>query len=111
MAKIICPNKQYTGVSASVAFANGVGQTNDPRLIEWFKSRGYAVEDAADIPLDEMSVEQLKAYAKDKGIDIGKTTSYNAILKRIKEAEKAEPNAEQSGEADDPPSSGEESEE
>lgn len=110
MAKIICPNKQYTGVSASVAFANGVGETNDPRLIEWFKSRGYTVEDAADIPLDEMSVEQLKAYAKDKGIDIGKTTSQNGILKKIKDSEKADPNADLS-ETDDPPASGEESEE
>lgn len=45
MAKIIAPNNQYTGVSASVPFVHGVGQTEDKRLIEWFKSHGYTVED------------------------------------------------------------------
>ena len=44
MSKIICPNKQYSGVSASVTFVNGVGETNNPRLIAWFKERGYTVE-------------------------------------------------------------------
>lgn len=43
MAKIIAPNKKYTGISASVNFVNGVGETNDPRLIAWFKSKGYEV--------------------------------------------------------------------
>ena len=46
MAKIIAPNKQYTGVSASVSFVKGVGETEDPRLIAWFQERGYKVEDA-----------------------------------------------------------------
>lgn len=44
MARITAPNTQYTGVSASVPFAGGVGETDDPRLIEWFRSHGYAVE-------------------------------------------------------------------
>lgn len=43
MAKIIAPNKKYNGISASVNFVNGVGETNDPRLIAWFKSKGYEV--------------------------------------------------------------------
>lgn len=43
MAKIIAPNKNYTGISASVNFVNGVGETDDPRLIAWFKSKGYEV--------------------------------------------------------------------
>jgi hypothetical protein len=46
MAKIICPNKQYSGVSASVSFLNGVGETADERLISWFRAHGYDVEDA-----------------------------------------------------------------
>lgn len=36
--KICSPNKEYTGVSASVPFCNGMGETDDPYLIEWFKS-------------------------------------------------------------------------
>lgn len=43
MAKIYAPNPQYSGVSASVKFVNRVGETDDPRLIAWFKSKGYEV--------------------------------------------------------------------
>lgn len=45
MAKIYAPNPRYSGISASVKFVNGVGETDDPRLIKWFKSKGYKVED------------------------------------------------------------------
>ena len=43
--KVHAPNKNYTGVSASVAFCNGVGETEDPYLLEWFKSHGYELEE------------------------------------------------------------------
>lgn len=43
MAKIYAPNRQYTGLSASVMFVNGVGETSDPHLIKWFRERGYKV--------------------------------------------------------------------
>lgn len=41
--KIYSPNKDYTGISASVPFAGGVGETEDPHLIQWFKAHGYKV--------------------------------------------------------------------
>lgn len=41
---VYAPNKQYTGMSASVSFCNGVGETDDPHLINWFCSHGYEVE-------------------------------------------------------------------
>lgn len=44
MAKIYAPNKQYSGVSASVPFVNGVGETENKSLIDWFKEHGYSVE-------------------------------------------------------------------
>lgn len=44
MAKVIAPNKEYTGLSAGVAFANGVGETDNPHLLQWFESKGYEVE-------------------------------------------------------------------
>lgn len=44
MARIIAPNRQYTGISASVEFKEGVGETSDPHLISWFKAHGYTVE-------------------------------------------------------------------
>lgn len=51
MAQIIAPNKDYTGVSASVPFVKGVGETSDAYLIEWFKEHGYTViaDEAAEV--------------------------------------------------------------
>lgn len=45
--KIYAPVKDANGVYASVRFVNGVGETDNPRLIEWFKLHGYKV------PLEE----------------------------------------------------------
>ncbi len=44
MAIIEAPNKGYTGVSAGVAFCNGVGRTDNKHLIQWFKDHGYTVK-------------------------------------------------------------------
>ncbi len=44
MAKVFAPYKKYSGISAGVTFKDGVGETSDPHLLEWFKSRGYRVE-------------------------------------------------------------------
>lgn len=43
MAKIFAPNKQYTGLSASIGFVNGVGETEDKDLLKWFKDHGYDI--------------------------------------------------------------------
>lgn len=68
MAKILSPNKNYSGVSASVKFTQGVGFTEDPRLISWFKSKCYMViEDKEKDPeqvklnLDETLEETIEA--------------------------------------------------
>ena len=45
MAKIIAPNEEYNGVSATVQFKNGIGETDDEHLIAWFKANGYKVEE------------------------------------------------------------------
>lgn len=45
MAVIHAPNESYTGTSASVAFCNGKGSTNNPHLIQWFREHGYQVEE------------------------------------------------------------------
>lgn len=39
--KIYAPNNNANGVYASVMFVNGVGETNNPHLIEWFVEHGY----------------------------------------------------------------------
>lgn len=45
--------------------------------------------------LEDMSVEDLKAYAADHGIDIGKSSSQDGILKKIKDFETIDPEAEE----------------
>lgn len=44
MAKVYAPLKDYNGISASVTFVNGVGETDNENLLEWFEERGYTVE-------------------------------------------------------------------
>lgn len=92
MAKILAPNKQYTGVSASVPFANGIGETDKPELIDWFKKHGYQVieEEKKDKTLEEMSIEELVDYANKNNIDIGKATSQAGIIDKIKASEDGE---------------------
>lgn len=43
--KIFTKVPDFTGIRASVMFVNGQGNTDDPRLIEWFKNNGYTVAD------------------------------------------------------------------
>lgn len=59
MAKILCPNKQYSGVSASVTFVNGVGETDNQQLIDWFKNHGYTVEECSE-PENKLDEETKK---------------------------------------------------
>ena len=49
--KIYAPVKTATGVWCSVHFRNGVGETDNPRLIEWFKSHGYKVEESKRVEI------------------------------------------------------------
>jgi hypothetical protein len=48
--KVYAPNKQYTGMSASVSFCNGLGETSNPHLLSWFRSHGYEVEALSEEP-------------------------------------------------------------
>lgn len=54
--------------------------------LEKLKASGL-ISDTAD-SLSEMSVEELKAYAEENGIDIGNATSQSGIIKKIRESEK-----------------------
>ena len=42
--KIYAPVKDFNGWRNNIRFINGVGETDNPQLIEWFKSKGYTVE-------------------------------------------------------------------
>lgn len=58
MATVYAPNKQYSGLSAGVMFVNGVGETDNASLIEWFIRKGYAVDGAPAIPVIETANEE-----------------------------------------------------
>lgn len=96
MAKIYAPNKRYTGVTAGVSFIDGVGETDEKWLIQWFKNKGYEiieekpeinteigegfildVDQAQDLAieedeirtLDNLKVDELREMAKERNIE------------------------------------------
>lgn len=100
--KIYAPVKNATGVWCSIHFVNGVGETDKPHLIEWFKNHGYHVEKCdisneihvekrdiseeiltevvESVDLDSMTPNQLREWMKANG--------YGSQIKNIKDKEK-----------------------
>jgi len=70
MAKIYC-NKEFNGISASVNFLNGVGESNLPHLIDWFIENGYTVVEDKREPsvYDSMAYKELTEMAKEHGFN------------------------------------------
>ena len=71
MAKLYCSNKQYNGISAGVNFVNGVGDSNVPHLLAWFKENGYTIiEDPREPGIyDSMNYKELIELAKQRGFN------------------------------------------
>ena len=61
--KIYAPVKDFNGVHASVRFVNGVGETDKPHLIEWFRSHGYTIE------MSQNSVEKCDEMSQNSEVD------------------------------------------
>ena len=57
--KIYAPVKDANGIYASVLFVNGVGETNNPALIEWFRKQGYRTENQAAFKQTEIISEKI----------------------------------------------------
>jgi len=68
-------------------FIDGEITTDNERTVEIMNGLGHVGEETAS-PFDNMSIEELKAYAEVNGIDIGQSTSQKGILKKIVEATK-----------------------
>lgn len=70
MAKIYC-NKGFNGMSASVEFVDGVGETKVSHLIDWFKESGYTVVEEKREPsvYDSMNYKELTEVAKERGFN------------------------------------------
>lgn len=69
MAIIKAPNEEYTGVSASVAFCNGEGRTDNKNLIRWFKGHGYTVKEEAPDPAETEGEKKGKGRTKNTKAD------------------------------------------
>lgn len=86
MAKIIAPNEKYNDRIANVQFTNGVGETTDSSLIEWFREKGYTIEgEEKKINYNKMNVEELQELAKEKGIAGYEEMKKEDLIKALKE--------------------------
>ena len=65
MAIIKTKIPNFTGYRASVFFKDGVGSTNDTRLIEWFRTHGYTIETEVEVK-PEVAVEPVESTIKRK---------------------------------------------
>lgn len=94
--KVYAPVENVNGIYASVMFVNSVGETNNPALIEWFRSHGYRTEKESIVPSCEvrgndsvkenepdfynMTPNDLREWMKDHG--------YGGQIRNIKNKEK-----------------------
>lgn len=79
-------NPTFCGIDAGgVQFANGQAIIEECPLVEWFREHeGYSVTE--EDPFASLNVNELKAYAAERGIDIGEATKKADILAVIKAA-------------------------
>ena len=95
MATIKAP-VPFSGIRGNLTFVNGVSDTNDVWLIQWFKEHGYEVIDKPNEPevedeggggIGDKTVKELKAYAAEKNIDLGEAKTKADIIATIEAAE------------------------
>lgn len=87
MTVIKSPNQEYTGTSAGVVFVNGVGNTDNENLIEWFRDRGYGVEIDAEVTTEE-DLEEKEIDDLEKTEEIGKNEKEVEDEKEVEKAKK-----------------------
>ena len=99
--KIYAPVKNATGTWATVRFINGVGETDNQYLIQWFKKHGYRVEE--EIQFDNL-VENDQIETKNDQIEStepdfeamtplelrewGKANGYGSVIRNTRNKEK-----------------------
>lgn len=87
MATINTNVKNFTGIRAGVMFTKGVGHTDDPWLIKWFKDHGYVVvEERKPKSIEDMTVEEMRSYMESigKGAYVRNIKDRKKMLSRIK---------------------------
>lgn len=73
---------------ALIKFVKGKAETEDEAVAKKLLDTGYSVEGefTADNPFAKMTVDELKAYAVENGIDLGEAVKKKDILAKIQEA-------------------------
>ena len=108
--KIYAPVKDANGIYASVRFVNGVGETNNTALVEWFRKHGYRVDESKDQvavngkkveitevvtekvadaekpDFDSMTSDEIRTWAKENGLGgvIKNTRNKEKLLELIR---------------------------
>ena len=92
---IYAPNKNATGTWCSVQFRNGVGESNDPYIIDWFVKHGYKVEAPTTIPKVEVVKEvgevpqpDFESMTPNELRDWLRANGYGSKIKNIRNKEK-----------------------
>lgn len=81
------PVKNFVGIGAGgVQFAYGKAEVREGWVLDWYREHGYKVTEAGgeQAPVDKMTVEELKAYAAENGIDLGDAKKKDEIIAVIK---------------------------
>ena len=97
--KIYAPVKDFNGLRNNVRFVDGVGETEDIGLVNWFKSRGYKVEKSVEKSVEkcekpiEKSVEKCDEHDFDSMTpnelrDWMKENGFGSKIKNIRNKEK-----------------------
>ena len=105
--KIYAPVKDFNGYRGNVRFVNGVGETDDPKMIKWFETHGYkvpiqdeptvVVEPAEVVEVEEEVVEMMGYSDKPRELedmtpnelrDVAKANGKGHLIKNIRNKEK-----------------------
>lgn len=92
--KIYSPVNNFNGVRCNVRFTKGVGESDDPQVIAWFKNRGYKV-DATKVVVQEaeevvsnFDTSEFDGMTPNELRDWMKANGYGSQIKNIRNKEK-----------------------
>lgn len=88
--KIYAPVKDFNGMRNNVRFVNGVGETDNPQSIEWFRTHGY------NVPIesieDTSKVEQTTVVTLDDASELEEEVAMMGYSERKPNFEDMTPN-------------------
>ena len=96
--KIYAPVKNATGVWCSVQFKNVVGETDNHHLIEWFRERGYRIEESVgnvviptqndEIKTENDEIDEFETMTPNELRDWARANGLGGKIKGIRNREK-----------------------